>query len=891
MNLPDDLEQRLRDGIVEAIARLTEKVPGGNKTSKVIRQLSTQAAFYNAFDSAIVRARSHFVTEYTPRDEDLVEAIVYDGKFWESQDVRQALITMIQRPGSWTTNEREAVISHFADVLPKRINRERVDKAVTFFLQYIVEELWTLPGVNEIREIYNLQFQKMSAEATRQQVALLEAQLQATTQLSTDVREGLLQLASTLEKRLLTTPQPQPILPSPRPYHNLFQPDYTRFIGRQKELDWLRRHLSPIDRAWQMVIAGIGGVGKSSLALAIAHEYRERYHELPPEERFDAIIWITAKEEILTIKGRKPSSPPGLISRTLEDMYTAIAQTLEREDITRAVPGDQDQLVQKALSTQRTLLIVDNMETVTDERVQSFLYNLPVSTKCIITSREWIDVAAVLKLIGLPFEEAEYLINEEATARDVKLNEPQRQQLYRRTAGLPLPIKLSLARMASGETFEQVIRWLGDATGDLPEYCVKGQIDIARQRDPNAWKLLLACSLFDQDSGVTREALSYVADLSLADRDEGLAVLQRLTLLIRDDDDRFWVLPMVQGYAGAELVSIDFSEILTERWLAWLLKYTQSFGIPLAELEAERTQKIGLEYPNLLSAIRWCREHERWEMLLELIEGTWFYPYLSGLFSELQEILEATVQATNILQNERRKGRFMRQFGRLYWVQGQYEKALEYLKNAEDIALKFGDNLELGRVYNIRSDILSVQGHLHEAEQTAKTMLKVGKSLTNLELKILAVYRLSEFEIGRLHSDKALKWLDKGDRWSKELGWSRGLAWNLYKRGIILAQQGNIAAAEPLLTRSLSMATSWNERRLVAFNKHRLAFVYLDMGRFELAYQTAEEARDLYERLGGMTMRLTEVEELLGRFPKMGPANIQPEAISVDIPISSDETI
>src|SRR5258706_7104254 len=131
MNLPDDLEQRLRDGIIETIVQLAEKVPGGDKTSKAIRQLSSQAAYYNAFDNAIKNARKRFIAEYTPQDEDMVESIISDGTFWESRNVRQALTTMIQRPGSWTTNERETVVQHCADVLPRRINRERVDKAIT----------------------------------------------------------------------------------------------------------------------------------------------------------------------------------------------------------------------------------------------------------------------------------------------------------------------------------------------------------------------------------------------------------------------------------------------------------------------------------------------------------------------------------------------------------------------------------------------------------------------------------------------------------------------------------------------------------------------------------------------------------------------------------------
>lgn len=867
LDLPADLKQRLRDGIVNIVAQQAEKVTG-EKTARVIRQLSSQAAFYNAFDKAMVSALERFRTAYTSVDEDLVEAVITDGVFWQSKDVRQALMTMINRPGSWLVSERETVIQHFVDVLPKRINRKRVDKTVTFFLCCVLEELWTLPGVSEIREIYSLQFQKLSTEAAHRQAALLEAHLQATTQLSADVREALLHLATTLEQRVLALPPSQPALPNAHPYHNLFQPDYSRFIGRQKELDWLRRRLSPSDRAWQIVIAGIGGVGKSALALALADDYRERYNELPPEERFEAIIWVSAKEEVLTITGREKSAPAGLIFSTLEDMYTTIAQTLEREDITRALPEERDHLVQKALSTQRTLLIVDNLEGVTDEKVRTFLYKLPVSTKCIITSREWLDVAAVLKLTGLTSEEADHLITEEATAREVKLNVLEREQLFKRTAGLPLPIKLSVARMASSETFDQVIRWLGNATGDLPEYCVKGQIEIARQRDSNAWKLLLACSLFDQYAGASREALGFSADLALADRDDGLTLLQRLCLLNRDDGDRFWMLPMVQGYAGAELTRADFYESLTETWLSWLLRFAQEHGLDL-ELHIEKAQRVGAEYPHLLSAFRWCREHDRWETLIRLVEGTCFYPYLVGLFSEFREMLEAAVQVIRIRhdeQNERFEGRFMRQLARPFRVQGEYEKALEYLAKAEEIARRYEEEVELGRAAYIRSTILSKQGHLLEAEQLVREMLEVGERLNSLELKASAAYRFSEFEAKKLAFDKSLQWLEQGDQWCGELGWKRQLAWNLYLQGTILLMRRDTTASEQSLMQSLDMATSWSERRLMAHNKHRLAQVYADTGRLQLALQTAEEARDLCERLG-VAVELAEVEELLRTLP------------------------
>ncbi len=617
-----------------------------------------------------------------------------------------------------------------------------------------------------------------------------------------------------------------------------------------------------------MVITGIGGVGKSALALAIAHDFREHYYELKPQERFDAIIWISAKEEILTITGREKAALPALVFRTLEDMYATIAQALEREDITRALTHERDHLVQKALSAQRTLLIVDNLESVTDERVRTFLYNLPVPTKCIITSREWVDVAAVLKLAGLSLEEAEKMISEEATAREVELNEGQCQRLCERTSGLPLPIKLSIARIASGETFDQVLRWLGDATGNLPEYCVQGQIEIVRQRNSNAWKLLLACSLFDQDAGASREALGFIADVSLADRDEGLTVLQRLSLLNRTENDRFWMLPLVLGHAGSKLVEADFYQELTGCWLSWLLKFTQHYGDNL-NLHVERVSLVDVEYPNLLSAIRWCHENKQWEPLLQLAKRIWFYLYLTGRFSELLEILEAAVKAAQELGDERREAHFLRRLGRLYWVQGQYDKALvEYLDKAEEKALRYNDEEELGRIRHARSAVLSKQGHLKEAEQLAETILEIGERLDDLELKALAAYRLSEFESIRHHFDKALEWLDKGESWARELDWERQLAWNMYLRGATLIQKGDISAAEPFLVQSLDMAVSWNERRLIARNKYRLAQVYLNTGRLQLAFHAAKEARDLYERLG-MVVKLNEVEEFLHKLPRM----------------------
>ncbi len=739
--IPDEVKQKLLDGVVGVLVQQAER-HGGDKLAATISRLSSQSAFNEAFTSAMQHAVDRFTAEYSDRDEDLVNAILADRTFWQAKEIQQALISLISRPGAWLVDQQEAVLQHFTDILPHRRNRERVDKAVAFFLNCIVEELWTLPGAKEIRTIYGLQFQKIASEAARQQVALLEAQLQATTQLDSTIRQALLQLAMTLEQRLLIPQAPQTVFHGPRFYHNLPYPDYAHFVGRQGELNWLRQRLSSQERAWQIVITGIGGVGKSTLALVIAHMYRQRYEELPSQERFDALIWISAKEEILTIQGREKSALPGRIFRTLEDIYTTIAQTLEREDITRAIPEERDYLVQKVLSTQRTLLIVDNLESVTDERVKVFLRNVPLPTKCLITSREWVDVADIWKLTGLSKEEAQNMIVAETSLRNVSLDISQRERLVERTAGLPLPIKLSVARMASGETFDQVTRWLGDATGDLPEYCVKGQFDIVSQRHSTTWKLLLACSLFDKNVSIAREALGYVADVSLADCDDAIALMQRLSLLSCNELGRFWMLPMVQARAGVELAASSLRQNLIERWLNWWLAFTER-NTSILSYQPEHIQRVGLDYPHIMYAMRWCFQHQYWEVVVQLTERSWSYLHILGLFTELAEILDAAIYASQQLQDERREGKFVRRLGLLLWSQGRYtETLLGYLDKAEEIAHRYNDEIEVGFVANLRWDTFFNQGLFKEAAELSQKVLDIGKQQNEVELKILSTEQL-----------------------------------------------------------------------------------------------------------------------------------------------------
>src|SRR5689334_7128455 len=106
----------------------------------------------------------------------------------------------------------------------------------------------------------------------------------------------------------------------------------------------------------------------------------------------------------------------------------------------QAEPAQRHAAAERALSAQRTLLIVDNLETVDDEELLSFLRELPDPTKAIVTTRHRIDIAYAIRLTGMPREDALALMEVEAASRGIDLPPAACDDLFRRSGGVPLAI-------------------------------------------------------------------------------------------------------------------------------------------------------------------------------------------------------------------------------------------------------------------------------------------------------------------------------------------------------------------------------------------------------------------------------------------------------------------
>ena len=165
--------------------------------------------------------------------------------------------------------------------------------------------------------------------------------------------------------------------------HNLPIPDFdeTGFLGRRKQSsDLLKQVLGPFP---VVSLVGDGGIGKTALALKVAYDILDM-DDCP----FEAIVWTSSKTTQLTAQEIRRIE--GAISDSL-GIINSIAV-----ELTGTTDNAMEEVIEY-LGAFKILLIIDNLETVLDEKIRQFLERLPFGSKVLITSRIGIGSLEVLQ--------------------------------------------------------------------------------------------------------------------------------------------------------------------------------------------------------------------------------------------------------------------------------------------------------------------------------------------------------------------------------------------------------------------------------------------------------------------------------------------------------------
>ena len=645
------------------------------------------------------------------------------------------------------------------------------------------------------------------------------------------------------------------------PRHNLPPRDYERFVGRQNELEDVRRLLLPYPKSRHhlVTIDGIGGIGKSALALETAYQARERYASLAEAERFEAIVWVSAKRTYLTADGILEHRQS---FRTLDDLYAAIAQVLEFPAITRAPAAEQRAIVEQVLAEQRTLLILDNLETVNDEELLVFLRLLPDPTKAIVTTRHRIDVAYPVRLLGMPHDDALRLIALEAARKGVTLADDEPEQLFARTGGLPLAIVWSIGLMGLGGSVESVLRRLSQGQSDIARFCFAESAAQIRGRD--AHKLLLALGLFAADA--SREALGVVAGIGEDEfgRDMGLEELLRLSL-VNKEGDRFSLLPLTRSFVVAEATKqadwVEGAQNRMQQYFSDLVSIQGGWskdwrGHDRVERDLENIFTV---IDSLFKSLRYQQTEDRNQIiapksriqarkLLDIIYPAMKTCRLRGYWREAEHLCEICLEASRALRNIEDIGWSCYHMSKLYFLRndadsmrrsaieafdagqrtgvarlvllaqrqisaaavlkGDLAEAIAYLP--EDINAGDEEKWPLRYFYRIRGNIAQLQGNLKEAAQLYQQSYESFKRTDNLP----------------------------------------SMAADLLKLGIVMQLMGDVDSAEKCYTEGLRLGQECGRTDVIGSALLYKASIESERNLHTSAESNARQALDLFRRLG-----------------------------------------
>ena len=245
--------------------------------------------------------------------------------------------------------------------------------------------------------------------------------------------------------------------------HNLPPQPYKKFFGRQDSIDKIMKTLIE-GGTFIASIDGVGGIGKTALAYHFCKEI------LLPSDRFNYIVWLTAKETVFD-----PFSRDLMIKtirsnfRGIEELIDTILSVIKLEELMDKPIEEKKSFVEdEILKSEKIFLVLDNLESITDDQFFDYIrqdFNIFAATnrflKVLTTSRKRKKIADFpVEIEGLAVEDALMMLKYLAAEYNIKdiLNATDHDniKLIEKVGRIPLGIEFIIGQMNLGKSRGQI---------------------------------------------------------------------------------------------------------------------------------------------------------------------------------------------------------------------------------------------------------------------------------------------------------------------------------------------------------------------------------------------------------------------------------------------------
>jgi predicted ATPase/class 3 adenylate cyclase len=630
----------------------------------------------------------------------------------------------------------------------------------------------------------------------------------------------------------------------------------TSFIGREKEIAEVRQTIS---EHRLVTLTGPGGSGKTRLALQVATELIEQFH--------DGVFFVALA----------PITDSGLVASTIAQSL-GIPETAGRS-ITDTL---KDQLQHKSL-----LLVLDNFEQVIPAAsLVADLLKAGSGLKILATSRESLRVSGereyfvpplpLPNLTELPSVESLsqyaaiglFVERAQAVKPDFHITSdtaPAVAEICYRLDGLPLAIELAAARIkllpprAMLARLEKRLEFLTGGARELParqqtlRNAIAWSYDLL---DENEQKLFRHLSVFV--GGCTLDAVeSIVADHqaypSLLDHFGSLldkSLLREVEGI--SDEPRFVMLELLREFGLEQLQASGEREEIQRRHADFFLMLAEQAEAKLEGVDQlEWINRVEQEHDNLRAALEWSKTAKgAGDLCLRLAGALGLFWEARGYFSEGRERL-SSILSTGVAQGRTAaRAKLLARAAELAYRQSDYAATVELAEESLAIYREIDDKQGIASVLIKLANAATEAGDYETASGFLEEALAIWQELDDKHGTARALISLGWAALRPGDYPLANKRLEAALVISRELEDTRSIGFELSGLGEVALRQGDYARATQLLEESLELRRQLGNKWGVGVSLGTLGWVAIREGDWKHALARLGESLEVRQELG-----------------------------------------
>ncbi|HEX7737719.1 MAG TPA: tetratricopeptide repeat protein [Ktedonobacteraceae bacterium] len=612
-------------------------------------------------------------------------------------------------------------------------------------------------------------------------------------------------------------------------------------VGRDAELALLQQQLRKGGSASLTALNGLPGVGKTALAITLAHDPVIRAHFK------DGILWAGL--------GLEPNIQSHL-SRWGSLLGISASEMSMLNDVEAWAVA-----LHRTIGTRAMLLVIDDVWVL--ENALTLKVGGPACSHLITT--RFPSIAAQIAASGataikeLDSEESLGLLH--LLAPQVVEQETQRaRELVEAVGGLPLALTL-LGNYLRGQAYTSASRHIAAALQrlrDASERLNVSELQASVERHPSlpgdtpiSLQTVIAVTdqQLDPQTSQTLYDLSafpprpntFTEEAALAVTASTIAILDQLTdtgLLEISGSDRYSLHQTIADYARLRLTNNSARLRLVTYLTAFVEEQRKNYAI----LDGENS--------NILAALEITHELESPAELVRLACAVAPFLLSRGLYQTAETHLQRAYQAALSHNDDRGLAGILLYLGEMTWKPGDYEQAEKYLREGLGYARKIDDHEHICALLANLGSVIWKSGDYKQAEAYLQEGLALARELGDMERTCEQLDILGSIEIRRGNYAQAKAYLEEGLKLARNSGEKEKTCTILLNLGVMAAEQGKYAEATTYAQESLVIARELHHQEWISGTLNNLGDIAFEQGDYEQAARYFQEGLQVARHIG-----------------------------------------